>query len=155
MVLGDKPNSIVVDANGSIWVLCGGYNEYDANWNIVSQTPGTLHKIINPYESVAPVATFTFPVGHNPKELNINEAGTELYFLHNSAVYSMNINDNILPSTPVVDRGFYGLGVKNGYIYGSDAGNYVDRGWSYRYLQNGSFVDSVEVGVAPGGYFFN
>ena len=27
--VGDKPNSIVTDVNDNIWVLCGGYTEYD------------------------------------------------------------------------------------------------------------------------------
>ena len=47
LVVGDKPNSVVVDISGNIWVLSGGYTEYDENWNIVSETAGNLVKIVN------------------------------------------------------------------------------------------------------------
>ena len=46
LTVGDKPNSVVVDANGAVWVLTGGYTEYDADWNVVSETAGNLVKIV-------------------------------------------------------------------------------------------------------------
>ena len=46
LTVGDKPNSVVVDANGAVWVLTGGFTEYDADWNVVSETAGNLVKIV-------------------------------------------------------------------------------------------------------------
>ena len=40
LTIGDKPNSAVVDVNGNVWILTGGYTEYDANWNVIAETPG-------------------------------------------------------------------------------------------------------------------
>ena len=43
--MNDKPNSAVVDATGNLWVLSGGYAEYDASWNILNETAGALTNI--------------------------------------------------------------------------------------------------------------
>ena len=154
LTVGDKPNSVVVDVNGSVWILTGGYTEYDENWNIISETAGNLVKITN--NSIE--STYTFEVGNHPEDLIINDAGTKLFFSNGSwskAVYSMNITDTQLPTTPLINRNFYSLGYDNGYIYGTDAVDYAQQGWSYRFTNSGSVVDSVRVGIIPGGYCFN
>ena len=50
---------------------------------------------------------------------------------------------------------FYGLGCNDNYIYGTDVVDYVQQGWSFRHTENGVAVDSVRVGIIPGGYCFN
>ena len=88
----------------------------------------------------------------------INDIGTTLYFSDgswNKSVYSMNIYDTELPNSPLINRSFYSLDCNNGYIYGTDAVDYVQQGWSYRYMENGQIVDSVQTGIIPGGYCFN
>lgn len=154
LTVGDKPNSVVVDANGAVWVLTGGYTEYDANWNVISETAGKLVKIVDN----AIEATYSFPVGNHPEDLIINDAGTTLYYSDGSwskAVYAFNVNDVELSKTPLISRSFYGLGFNDGYIYGTDAVDYVQSGWSHKYSSNGSIIDSVQVGIIPGGYCFN
>ncbi|MAO72018.1 MAG: hypothetical protein CMD02_05880 [Flavobacteriales bacterium] len=152
--VGDKPNSIVSDANENIWVLCGGYTEYDTEWNVVSQTAGSLVKITG--NSI--VSTFNFDVGNSPSDLVINDNGTSLFYSDGSwskNVYKFNISDLEITTTPIISRSFYGLGYNDGYIYGSDAVDYVQNGWSYKYTESGTIVDSVQVGIIPGGYCFN
>ena len=152
--VGDKPNSAVVDADGAVWILSGGYTEYDANWNVVSETAGSLDKI----ENNMIVASYPFAVGNHPKNLVINDAGTTLYYSDGSfstAVYSFNIGDNMLPTVPLVNRGFYSLGFNNGHIFGTDVLDYVQQGWSVQYSVDGIAIDSVRTGIIPGGYCFN
>ena len=152
--VGDKPNSIVSDINENIWVLCGGFTEYDANWNVISQTAGSLVKITG--NSV--ISTLNFQVGNSPSDLIINENGTSLFYSDGSwskNVYKFNITDLELPNSPVISRNFYGLGYNDGYIYGTDAVDYVQNGWSYKYTESGTIVDSVQVGIIPGDYCFN
>ena len=154
LTVGDKPASIVVDMNGAVWVLSGGYTEYDANWNIVSQTSGSLVKIVD--NSIE--LNLTFAEGNNPSDLIIDDSGSNLYFSDGSwskAVYSMSISDTELPNNPLIDRNFYSLGYNDGYIYGTDAVDYVQEGWSFRYTTTGLMTDSVNVGIIPGGYCFN
>jgi len=154
LTVGDKPNSAVVDINGAVWVLTGGYTEYDAAWNIVSETAGNLVKIVgNTIE-----ATYAFAVGNHPEDLVINDAATTLYYSDGTwskVVYAFDISATELPTTALINKSFYGLGSANGYIYGTDAVDYTQQGWSFRYTENGSLVDSVQVGVIPGGYCFN
>ena len=154
LAVGDKPNSAVVDANGAVWVLTGGYTEYDADWNIVSETTGNLVKIVgNTIE-----ATFAFAVGNHPEDLVINDAGTTLYYSDGSwskAVYAFDISASELPTPALINKSFYGLGASNGYVYGTDAVDFTQSGWSFKYSDNGTVVDSVQVGIIPGGYCFN
>ena len=154
LTVGDKPNSVVVDVDGAVWVLTGGNTEYDADWNVVAETAGNLVKIVdNTIE-----ATYAFALGNHPEDLVINDAGTKLYYSDGSwskAVYAFNVNDTELPTTALINRSFYGLGVNNGYLYGTDAVDYVQDGWSYKYSVSGTVVDSIQVGIIPGGYCFN
>ncbi len=154
LTVGDKPNSAVVDANGAVWVLTGGYTEYDANWNIVSETAGNLVKIVgNTVE-----ATYAFAVGNHPEDLVINSAGTTMYYSDGNwskAVYAFDISATQLPTATLINKSFYGLGCANGYIYGTDAVDFSQAGWSFKYTTEGAIVDSVQVGVIPGGYCFN
>ncbi|CAI8234254.1 MAG: Uncharacterised protein [Cryomorphaceae bacterium] len=154
LTVGDKPNSVVIDVNGAVWVLTGGYTEYDADWNVVSETAGNLVKIVdNTIE-----ATYAFAVGNHPEDLVINDAGTKLYYSDGSwskAVYAFNVNDTELPTTALINRSFYGLGFDNGYMYGTDAVDFTQSGWSYKYTTEGTIIDSVQVGIIPGGYCFN
>ena len=154
LTVGDKPNSVVVDANGAVWVLSGGYTEYDNNWNVVSETAGNLVKIVDNTINV----TYEFAVGSHPEDLVIDDAGTTLYYSNGSlskAVYAFDIYDTELPTTALIKKSFYGLGVHRGYVYGTDAVDFTQGGWSYRYTANGALVDSVQVGIIPGGYCFN
>ena len=153
--VGDKPNSIVEDANGNIWVLAGGNTEYDANWNVVAETPGELTNINSETYNVD--GTIVFEVGDHPKDLIIDDNGTTLYFSNGSwskSVFSFNIYNNMLSTNPIIAKSFYSLGFNDNHIYGTDVKDYVQNGWTYKYNTNGEVVDSSEVGIIPGGYCF-
>ena len=153
LTVGDKPSSAVVDYNGDVWVLSSGYTEYDADWNIVNETAGSLVKISN--NSIA--ESYDFTVGNHPSDLVINDEGSTLYYSDggwSKQVYSFDINQTVLSNTSIINRSFYSIAYNNGYIYGSDAVNFSDQGWSYRYNSNGVIVDSVQTGIIPGNYCF-
>ena len=149
------PSSVEVDINGNVWVLSAGFTEYGPapDYAILSQSSGSLVKIVN--NSIE--LNLTFPLGNNPSDLIIDDSGSNLYFSDGSwskSVYSMNISDVQLPTNPLISRNFYSLGFNEGYIYGTDAVDYVQQGWSYRYSTSGYVVDSVQVGIIPGSYCF-
>ena len=153
--VGDKPNSIVEDANGNIWVLAGGNTEYDANWNVVAETPGELTTINSETNNVD--GSVVFEVGDHPKDLIIDDNGTTLYFSNGSwskSVYSFNIYNNMLSENPIINKSFYSLGYNDNHIYGTDVKDYVQNGWTYKFNTNGQVVDSNEVGIIPGGLCF-
>ena len=154
LTVGDKPNSVVVDVNGAVWVLTGGFTEYDDDWNVVSETAGNLVKIVN--NTIE--ETYAFALGNHPQDLVIDDAGTTLYYSDGSwskAVYAFDVNDTALSTTALINRSFYGLGVHGGYVYGTDAVDFTQSGWSYKYTTEGTIIDSVQVGIIPGGYCFN
>ena len=156
IAVGDRPNSIV-SVNGKIWVLCEGYTEYDSLWNVVSETPGKLVKI-NPTSDVVE-STFTFNVGDHPEDLIVGGNFNKLYFSNGSwskSVYEMDINATTLPTTPFINRSFYGLGYDwiSNQLYAADAVDYIQYGWVFRYANTGAVVDSFQVGIIPSSFYF-
>ena len=78
-----------------------------------------------------------------------------MYFSYNSAVYSFSIvGESSIPIVPLINRNFYGLSTNGNFIYGTDAVDYVQNGWSYRYSTQGVLIDSTQVGIIPGGHCF-
>ena len=151
--VNDKPNSAVVDATGNLWVLSGGYTEYNSDWTqIISQTAGALANIDTYTDNV--ISNLEFPVGQHPKNLVSNRSGDKLYYL-NGTIYSFSTSNASLDSIPFVNKYFYGLGCDGLNVYGTDAMDYVQSGWSYKYDRYGNTLDSNQVGIIPGGYCFN
>ncbi len=140
-----EPNSMVVDKNNKVWVLCsGGY---------MSEEIPALHRI-DP-QSLAIEKTYHFnSIDLSPDHLCINGTGDTLYFLNNG-IYRMGIQDDQLPEVPFVKAGmhyFYTLAVDptNSQMVATDAGNYVQNGWVYRFSASGAALDSVQAGIIPG-----
>ncbi len=155
IVVGEKPAYFQVDANGDVWVLSEGNTVYDENWNVVSETAGTLTKINA--TSLAVEAVFAFALGEHPMNLVINETKEVLYYKNgawSTSVFSHSIYDSELASTPFVAKSFYSLGAHDSMIYGADAMDFSQAGWVYQYTSTGALVDSFQVGVIPGGFAF-
>lgn len=146
--VGISPNSLKLDKNNQLWVLCsGGFNEENARLIQINPTDRSL------------VQTFTFSnINHSPGSLNINSNKDNLYFINNS-VYQMSITSNSLPSTPIVTNTgniFYGLGIDptNNDIYVADAIDYVQNGMVFRYSASGSLIHQFTAGIIPGNFWF-
>ncbi|MBV6405551.1 MAG: YncE family protein [Flavobacteriales bacterium] len=141
-------SSIRQDANGRLWVLCGG--------SMGGGIAPALHRF-DP-ATLAVEASFAFPASASPWRLTINDAHDVLYFL-DGGVYRMAIHDSVLPTNafiPADNRNFYGLGVDpdNGTIYVSDAVDYVQHGVVLRYSPGGTELGSFLAGIIPGGFCF-
>ncbi len=144
-----EPNSMVVDANHKLWVLCsGGYDnaEYPALYQINPNSDSIEKKLTFPNKNT------------NPFSLGINGAGNKLWFL-NEDIYKMDITDSQLPDTPWVTSGsnnFYSLGVRPDQesVYVSDALDYVRNGNIYVYSASGALTGSFEAGIIPGNFCF-
>lgn len=155
-VVGDNPNSLVFDANGALWVLCGGINDFNTPTN---STAGRLLQIDPATFTVT--KSFDFPSNMNhPTALAINKAGTILYWLDNGYfgnVFEMNISAASLPTTAKITGSFYNMDVHpiTDEIYTSDALDYVQDGVVYRYDADGTMLDSIRSGLIPGNFWFN
>ncbi len=145
-----EPNSLVVDKNKNLWVLCsGGY---------MNEEIPVLY-CINP-ETLQIIKKFDFPsLELSPEHLTINGTGDTLYYL-NYGVYRMSINDAQLPEQAFINAGihyFFTMGVDpvNSQIIVTDALNYVQNGLLFRYSADGVLIDSTQTGIIPGFVGYN
>ncbi|MEA3504744.1 MAG: YncE family protein [Bacteroidota bacterium] len=143
-----EPNSMVLDKNNNLWVLCsGGYDN--------SEIPALIQ--INTIDNSI-IKQIDFPINDSPNSLMINGAGDMLYFL-NQNVYRMPITDNNIPSDSFIENDghlFYALGVDpvNNDVYVSDAMDYQQNGMVYRYNSHGVSLDFERAGIIPGKFVF-
>lgn len=148
ITVGTAPNSIEADKNGHIWVLCGG--------NAWASTP--IAPVLVKFNPASPNAqtTLNFSSATGASDLVINAANDKLYYIHNSAVYTVDITAVSLPSSPVVNRAFYSIGIdpQTGELYGGDALDYISAGRIIRYNTSFAPVDSFTTDVSPGDFYF-
>jgi hypothetical protein len=146
--LSAQPGSIVKDINNKLWVLCSGNG---------TQFP-VLYRIDPASNSVE--QSFVFPsLSSSPGKLRLNPGADSLYYL-DDGVYKLAVNASALPGQPLIPGGnylFYGVDVDpgTGDIYVSDAVDYLQQGYVFRFKANGVKVDSFQVGIIPGAFGFN
>jgi hypothetical protein len=143
--VGSEPESMVLDKNETLWVLCnGGWNRSNfAELNGINTVANIVErKLIFPYKSSSPTC------------LQIDGKGETLYYLDNG-VHKMSINDGTLPSNtliPETGHYFYKMGINpfNGDIFITDAVDYQQNGYVVFYKNNGTLVSTNSAGVIPG-----
>ena len=149
--VGIEPNSLVLDNEGHLWVLCsGGFEntEIPSLWKIDAATREVQDTLFFPELESSPVS------------LEINGGGDSLFFL-NQGIFRMSVNDTVLPEKEFikedVDRIFIALGVdpETGELYAANPFNYQVNGIVYRFSHNGNLRQEMEVGVVPGAFAFN
>jgi DNA-binding beta-propeller fold protein YncE len=151
-----QPNSMIIDRNNKIWILCdGGYEGSDyplSDPGLVRMDPETrtVEKI------------FIIENGVWPSELSINGSRDTLYFI-NGDIWRMPVNSASLPDTPFIKsedisgkKLFYSLGIDpvNSDVYVGDAVNHVQEGIVYRYSAKAIPVDTIRAGIIPGFFCF-
>ena len=145
--VGIAPNSLVQDANGDVWVLCGGA------WGAAN---GKLVQIKN--NVVA--ATFNVPQGSS--SLVINSTKNVLYFVGGKAIYQKDLTATTpsvwidKPATTATFASLYGLGIdpKTGYVFCADAKDFTKTGVVYVFNNTKTLQDSLKTGIAPSNFWF-
>jgi YVTN family beta-propeller protein len=151
--VGQNPNSIVIDANGDLWVMCMGYYNKDYTRNesrLVKINHNTLE--VDKY----------FIVGTNgdaieSKLLEISSDKKTLYYQEDGGIYAFSITGSSLSSTPfIATPSLNGIAVdpSNGDIYGLK-GNVSGAGEMLIFDRNGNSKGSKIVGIGPNGAVFN
>ncbi len=147
---GKEPLGMVIDRKQKVWVLCtGGFDNFE---------PPSLLRINPELRTVE--KSFSFPgVSETPSRLCINGTGDTLYFLKNG-IYKMPVSALEVPSAPFIPsdgRLFYGLDIdpSSGNIYATDAVDYVQDGWVFRFNQkNGALIENYKAGRIPASFCF-
>jgi len=144
-----EPNSMVVDKNGKLWVLCsGGYSNeiVPALYQINPETDAIEQKIEFSDKTDSPI------------NLVINGEGTQLYYI-NYGIYKMDITSTQIPDEPLIQSGsknFYSLAIEpdSNNIFVSDALDYARNGRVYIYNKSGDLTSQFEAGIIPGYFAF-
>lgn len=145
--VGDVPDEMIFDASNNIWVICEGKPASSG-----SETAGTLKKINTSDDTV--VTTIDFASTEHPKTLSY-ESGT-LYYDLAGGVYSLLETETTLPIAPIITTPAYALSVENGKLYTTDAVDMISDGTLKVFdLTDNSEIQSITVGVIPGGIYFN
>jgi YVTN family beta-propeller protein len=153
LTVGHNPKALAVDANGNLWVLCSGILDWV---NPANDTPGKLVRVNPATKTIELTITFASASDH-PTTLITNEAKNKLYYTLNGGVYEFDINATSLPSSTLINRNFYNIGIDpvSDYLFGTDALDFVQNGYVLRYTLSGTLVDSFQVGIIPGNFYFN
>ena len=142
--VGLEPESMVLDCNGKLWVLCTGGWQGEEIPRIVRINTSTLEK-----EAELQFRT----VDDNPSSLTCNAAGDTLYYL-DEGVRRMQVTADALPSgvfIPAGDRLFYKLiAGPRGMVAVTDAIDYQQKGDLLIYNSRGELIDTEQAGIIPG-----
>lgn len=147
--VGKEPNSIVIDKNNNLWVLCSGGFMNDENPSLCKVDPST-HQLLSKIE-------FS-DITNVPTNLKINPNADSLYFL-NTGVYKMSVDSQSIPETPIIKQleniNYYCIAISpDNEIYVSDANDYNRNGEVYRYSTEGKLISKFEAGIIPGNMAF-
>ena len=144
VTVGLEPESMALDKNGRLWVLCTGGWKGEEIPRIVRINTVTLEK----------EAEFFFrTVDDNPSSLTLNEARDTLFYL-DEGVRRMPVTADGMPAVafiPAGNRLFYKLLIgSGGKIYVTDAIDYQQKGDLLIYNREGELLDSEQAGIIPG-----
>jgi hypothetical protein len=148
--VNEQPNSVVIDKNNKIWVLSGGsYME--------EECPGVnrINAESLEVEQYFPFDTINY---HYPQQLRINGTRDTLYFI-DGGIYQMPVTAANVPAQALIPANnhlFFGLGIDpvRSTIYASDALDYQQKGYVYRFKADGTAIDSFRVDINPGFFCF-
>lgn len=149
ITVGIEPESMVIDKNKRLWVLCTGGWMGEEVPRLVKINASTLEK---------EAEIFFSSVDDNPSSLTINASGDTLYFL-DGGVRRMPVTSSTLPGEafiPAGDRLFYKLSAscQRGKICVTDAIDYQQKGDLLIYNTLGELEDTERTGIIPGFILF-
>lgn len=149
IMVGVEPNSMGVDYNGNIWVLCsGGYDHAEA----------ARFCVIDPAsQTVIRQLVFQQPNDY-PSAMVFNVNADSLYFI-NQHIYKMAVDASSVPATTWIQSAgntFYRLAVNpsDNSLWASDAGDYIHAGQVLHYSSSGDLQHTFDAGIIPGFLMF-
>jgi hypothetical protein len=147
--VGTEPESMVIDRNSNLWVLCNGgwARQNSAELILIDTHTNDIEK------------KYLFPnTEASPLSLQIDGTGTVLYYL-DKGVRQMDITSGQLPASaliPEAGRNFYKLGINpaNNDILVTDAVDFTQPGYVLVYTVNGALVTKQRSDILPGSMCF-
>lgn len=148
--VGPAPVAIAEDANGDVWVLSRGKQDYDENWAVVGGVGSKLVKLSGSdysVESTVELGDYMSLVS----KMVISNDGNTIYF-SNNGIYRMDISQTEPEASPfITETSVTGLAVnEDGHIVVM-TGDYASNGTVKIYDEAGNLSESHETGIAPNG----
>lgn len=149
--IGYKPNDLVEDKNGNIWVSCAGLSQWDDN----GPTAPMLYEISAKTKAILN----SYTVGTTDQSISriaINTAKDVIYYYHGSGdIFSFNIDGSSLNNSAIISGSFYGIAVdpSTDNILAFDAQGFTSDGMMSVYSTKGSLITSYSVGIGSNGAF--
>lgn len=151
--VGLQPLWMIADREGKLWTITdGGFVGNPAG----NEKPKLVR--INP-ASNSIEKEFVFDdinaqVGH----ITLSATGDSILFISND-IYKMSVDATSLPTEPFIPkkrRTYRAIAVdpRTYEVYVTDATDFINSGYLFRFTPNGDVVDSVKVGVTPTGISF-
>jgi DNA-binding beta-propeller fold protein YncE len=144
-----EPESMVIDNNKNLWVLCNGgwKREYFAELISINTSTNDIEKRL----------VFS-DRNMSPSTLQIDGTGTVLYFIC-SGIYKLKTDASAIPATPFINengRFFYKMGVNpvNGDIAVTDAVDFQQNGHLLLYKNNGTLIKDATADIIPSMVLF-
>ena len=140
-----EPESMVLDRNNMLWVLCNGGWErknFAELIQIDARTRRIEKRLVFPDKLASPSC------------LNIDGKGETLFYL-DGGVRKVSITSSALPSSayiPEAGRYFYKLAINpaNGDIFITDAKDFQQKGVVMYYDKNGEMISTLKADIIPG-----
>ncbi len=149
IIIGVEPNSLGIDYNGNIWVLCSGGYDHAEMAKLVVIDPVAQSIIRNiPFASSSDY----------PSAMVMNSARDSVYFI-NQHIYKMAVGEISVPTSSWIQSAgntFYRLAVNpsDNSLWASDAGDYIHAGQVLHYSSSGDLQHTFDAGIIPGYVVF-
>ncbi|MGO3182087.1 MAG: DUF5074 domain-containing protein [Aequorivita sp.] len=149
ITVADVPSSMKIDDN-NLYVLCSGKPDWTGD-----ETIGKLYKI--DLSDLQITKEYTFEVAQHPGFLGLDE--TNLYYMLNTSIYKMALDDTSLPTTTFIEAGANGAQLTYGFdkiddkLYLADGVDYVSDGKVFVYGEDGNLISEYTVGPLPNGFY--
>jgi DNA-binding beta-propeller fold protein YncE len=160
LTVGDNPNSLQIDNAINMWVASTGDVNYQSEspWGIdeANSTPGSITKLTKDLTVAFTVSAPQITDG-GINNLVISTDGTQLYYIFNSAIYTMSTSATALPTSPFkAANSYYGLAIDpyDGNLIACKAPTFTAAG-SIEIIDNtGTVKSTFTTGIAPNGCAF-
>jgi DNA-binding beta-propeller fold protein YncE len=152
ITVGDKPDELFFDANGTLIVLSEGAIEYDESWLPIGHTLASISKIDINTNTVS--STLDFEEGEHPSLLEID--GDDLYYSLNSGVYKLSTSDTYLPETVYIEAGsITGMSINNSRLYTVVADYTALSDLNVYSVTSKEMISTLKVGLGASKIYFN
>ena len=156
IVVGANPKSLVVDASGTLWVASEGAVAYNEDFSAIDEAASTPGFIAQLSSGTVTQKWEVDQINAGPYTIVVDNAGAQLYYRYDDALYSLSSSATALPNAPLINERIYGLAVDpvSGEIVTGQAPNFSDDGTFSRYSPSGTLIKRYNVGIAPNGFAF-